>query len=395
MSKRCIWQKICGVGAVLLLLAGGVSEAATQSPTVQVGLETSKTEHTITANVPFNVTDEKGKRTYVKLRANQKAVIAIGEKGITINGKEISAFKVAVVVNSKSNKGILKLDGTPYRGSLCIDHRKGKTKLTTVNEVMLEDYLYGVVPNEMGYAWPMEALKAQAVAARTYVMHDMKKHASEGYDVCATTHCQVYRGKQKEHTRTNQAVDATKGEYLTYKGKVILSLFHASGGGYTENSEYVWGKREPYLRGVPDYNESPWEVNVTLDKLASVLKARGKSVGDIREIKLSKLEKQPVKAVDRGVSGRVRTMTIVGENGSVQVSGNDMRSMLGLKSTLFDIDKRTFEEKESGSFTIKGYGFGHGLGMSQWGAKAMADKKKDYKEILKHYYSGTDIKKIK
>jgi stage II sporulation protein D len=241
----------------------------------------------------------------------------------------------------------------------------------------------------------MEALKAQAVAARTYVMHDMKKHASEGYDVCATTHCQVYRGKQKEHTRTNQAVDATKGEYLTYKGKTILSLFHASGGGYTENSEYVWGKREPYLRGVPDYNESPWEVNVTLDKLASVLKARGKSVGDIREIKLSKLEKQPVKAVDRGVSGRVRTMTIVGENGSVQVSGNDMRSMLGLKSTLFDIDKRTFEEKESGSFTIKGYGFGHGLGMSQWGAKAMADKKKDYKEILKHYYSGTDIKKIK
>ena len=299
------------------------------------------------------------------------------------------------MVNSKSNKGILKLDGTPYRGSLCIDHRKGKTKLTTVNEVMLEDYLYGVVPNEMGYAWPMEALKAQAVAARTYVMHDMKKHASEGYDVCATTHCQVYRGKQKEHTRTNQAVDATKGEYLTYKGKTILSLFHASGGGYTENSEYVWGKREPYLRGVPDYNESPWEVNVTLDKLASVLKARGKSVGDIREIKLSKLEKQPVKAVDRGVSGRVRTMTIVGENGSVQVSGNDMRSMLGLKSTLFDIDKRTFEEKESGSFTIKGYGFGHGLGMSQWGAKAMADKKKDYKEILKHYYSGTDIKKIK
>lgn len=110
---------------------------------------------------------------------------------------------------------------------------------------------------------------------------------------------------------------------------------------------------------------------------------------------MSKLEKQPVKVGDRGISGRVRTMTIEGERGSVQVSGNDMRSMLGLKSTLFDIDKRTFKGKESESFTIKGYGFGHGLGMSQWGAKAMAEKKKDYEEILKHYYSQVDIKKIK
>ena len=395
MSNNRIWQKICGVGAVLLLFAGGVSEAATQSPTVQVGLETNKTEHTVTANVPFNVTDEKGKRTYVKLRANQKAVVAIGKKGITVNGKEISASKVAVVVNSKSKKGILKLDGTPYRGNLCIDQRKGKTKLTAVNEVMLEDYLYGVVPNEMSYSWPTEALKAQAVAARTYVLHDMKKHASEGYDVCATTHCQVYRGQQKENARTNEAVDKTQGEYLAHKGKAILSLFHASGGGYTENSENVWGKKEPYLRGVPDYNKSPWEVKMICEKLSAALKKNGKSVGEVRKIKLSKLDKQPVRENDRGVSGRVRTMTIEGEKGSVQVSGNEMRSMLGLKSTLFDIDKRTFSGKESESFTISGYGFGHGLGMSQWGAKAMAEKKKDYEEILKHYYSGTDIKKIK
>ena len=395
MSKKRIWQKICGVGAVLLLLAGGVSEATTQPTTVQVGLETSKTEHTVTANVPFNVTDEKGKRTYVKLRANQKAVVAIGKKGITVNGKEISASKVAVVVNSKSKKGILKLDGTPYRGNLCIDQRKGKTKLTAVNEVMLEDYLYGVVPNEMSYSWPMEALKAQAVAARTYVLHDMKKHASEGYDVCATTHCQVYRGQQKENARTNEAVDKTQGEYLAHKGKAILSLFHASGGGYTENSENVWGKKEPYLRGVLDHNKSPWEVKMTCEKLSAALKKNGKSVGEVRKIKLSKLDKQPVRENDRGVSGRVRTMMIEGEKGSVQVTGNEMRSMFGLKSTLFDIDKRTFSGKESESFTISGYGFGHGLGMSQWGAKAMAEKKKDYEEILKHYYSGTDIKKIK
>lgn len=396
MSKNCIWQKICGIGAVVVcLLAGGMTEAAVHMPMLQVGLETNKTEHTITANAPFTITDEKGKRTYLKLRANQKIAVAIGKKGITVNGKEISSPNIVIQVDAKSKKGILKLDGVPYRGKLCIDYRKNKAKLTTVNEVMLEDYLYGVVPNEMSPSWPMEALKAQAVAARTFVLHDLKKHASEGYDVCATTHCQVYRGQQKEHARTTEAVNATQGEYLVHNGKAILSLFHASGGGYTENSENVWGQKEPYLRGVPDYDKDPWEVKTTLGKLSSALQARGKSVGKIRTIKLSKLGKQPVQANDRGISGRVRTMTIEGDRGSVQVDGTVVRSMLGLKSTLFDLNKRSFSGKESESLTISGYGFGHGLGMSQWGAKAMAEKKNRYREILKHYYCETDLKKIK
>ncbi len=396
MSKNRIWQKICGIGAVaVFLFAGGAIEAAVPTSMIQVGLETGKTQHIITANAPFAVTDEKGKRTYLKLRANQKATVAIGKKGITVNGKEIASPKIAIQVDADSKKGLLKLDGAPYRGKLCVDYRKDKSKLTMVNEVMLEEYLYGVVPNEMSPSWSTEALKAQAVAARTFVLHDLKKHASEGYDVCATTHCQVYRGQQKEHVRTNEAVDTTRGEYLAYNGKAILSLFHASGGGYTENSENVWGQKEPYLRGVPDYDKDPWEVKTTLGKLSSALKARGKSVGKIRTIKLSKLGKQPVQANDRGVSGRVCTMTIEGDRGSVQIDGMAVRSMLGLKSTLFDLDKRSFAGGDNESLTISGYGFGHGLGMSQWGAKAMAEKKKDYREILKHYYRETDLKKIK
>ncbi len=396
MSKNRIWQKMCGIGAVvILLLAGGMSEAAKQEQMIQVGLDSNKTEYTITANAPFAVTDEKGKRTHLKLRANQKLIVAVGKKGITVNGEEVTSPKIAIEVDSKSKKGILKLNGAPYRGKLCINYRKDKDNLTAVNEVELEEYLYGVVPNEMGYAWPTEALKAQAVAARTYALHDLKKHASEGYNVCATTHCQVYRGQQKEHARTTAAVDETQGEYLVYNGKAIASLFHASGGGYTEHSENVWGQKVPYLRGVPDYDKHPWEVKMTLGKLESALKKAGKSVGEIREIKLSKLDKQPVRENDRGISGRVRTMTIEGERGTVRLNGTEVRSMFGLKSTLFDIDKRTFKGKESEAFTISGYGFGHGLGMSQWGAKVMAEKKKDYREILEHYYSGTDIKKIK
>lgn len=396
MSKNRIWQKIFGIGAVVVcLLVGGMTEAAVPTSTIQVGLETSKAQYVITANAPFAVTDGKGKRTYLKVRANQKVIVAIGKKGITVNGKEVASPNIAIQVDAKVKKGILKLDGVPYRGKLHINYRKNKAKLTTVNEVMLEDYLYGVVPNEMSPSWPIEALKAQAVAARTFVLHDLKKHALEGYDVCATTHCQVYRGQQKEHARTNEAVNTTQGEYLAHNGKAILSLFHAGGGGYTENSENVWGQKEPYLRGVLDYDKDSWEVKTTLGKLSSALQSRGKSVGKIRTIKLSKLGKQPVQTSDRGVSGRVRTMTIEGDRGSVQVDGTAVRSMLGLKSTLFDFDKRTFSGGDNEFLTISGYGFGHGLGLSQRGAKAMAEKKKDYREILKHYYRETDLKKIK
>ena len=277
---------------------------------------------------------------------------------------------------------------------------ENKGKLLVVNKVDLEEYLFGVVPNEMSPSWPSEALKAQAVAARTYALHDLRKHASDGYNVCATTHCQVYRGQKSERVTTNKAVSETAGEYLVYDGKIISSMFHASGGGYTENSENVWGGNVPYLRGVPDYDQKStvyqWEVKLTTDKLASILEGRGDSIGGICAIKLSELEEPPIKAEDRGVSGRVRTMIIEGENGSVRLSGLEARSLFGLKSTLFDFDKRTFTSDKNETITIRGYGYGHGLGMSQWGAKGMAEegKNKDglYRDILEHYYQGAELK---
>lgn len=304
--------------------------------------------------------------------------------------------KKSAVKSNDKNKTAADVD----KKSTADTQTEERTKLLVVNHVGLEEYLFGVVPNEMSPSWPSEALKAQAVAARTFVLHDLKKHASEGYNVCATTHCQVYRGQKSERASTNEAVTATAGEYLVYNGKTISSLFHASGGGYTENSEYVWGGNVPYLRGVADYDQKStvyqWETKLTTDKLSSILESRGKGVGAIRAIKLSKLEEPPVKEEDRGVSGRVRTMTIEGENGSVRLSGLEVRSMLGLKSTLFDFDKREFSDEKNETMTIRGFGYGHGLGMSQWGAKAMAEKGENkeglYREILEHYYQGAELK---
>lgn len=404
MRKKRIWQKICGIGAVaLFLLAGSTADtAASRAPLINVGLETGKSQHTITANAPFMVTDAAGKRVFLKLRSGEKLTVAAGEKGITVNGKAVSSQSIYIQLDAKAKKGYLDLNGNSYRGNLCVSYRKDKARLIAMNEVTLEEYLYGVVPNEMSPSWPTEALKAQAVAARTFVLHDLKKHASEGYDVCATTHCQVYRGQKSEDARTNGAVTATAGEYLTHNGKAIVSLFHASGGGHTENSENVWGQKEPYLRGVPDYDHhSPshkWEVKMTLGKLSAVLGNRGKSIGKIRAINLSKLKNPPVYEGDRGISGRVRTMAIEGEKGSLLLSGTEARTLLGLKSTLFDFDKRIFSGSADEPIVIRGFGFGHGLGMSQWGAKAMAEKGGNknglYKKILEHYYRETELKKI-
>lgn len=409
MRRKTLWCKVCQIGLVAILALGitcGAADAKThvksdRTPTIAVGLESNKTICTITCNTAFVVTDAKGK-AILKLRPSDKLSVKSGKNGITVNGKQCSGDRIAICPDAKEKNAMVTLDGTPYRGSLSLLRTKGKIGMTVVNHIALEEYLYGVVPNEMSPSWESEALKAQAVAARTFALHDIKKHAADGYDVCATTHCQVYRGVKSEHKESSAAVDRTAGEYLAYRGKSILSLFHASGGGYTENSENVWGKHEPYLRAVADYDQKSsdyqWTVKVTLAKLSSVLGDRASKIGKIRAIKLSKLSPAPMKAQDRGVSGRVTAMVIEGERGLVTLKGTEVRSLLGLKSTLFDIDKRTFGGSPSDTITIRGYGSGHGLGMSQWGAKEMAKKAGNkagtYKQILSHYYCDTELKKI-
>lgn len=404
MIKNC-WRRACTIGLTSLLLSVSIPSMiaeASHVPMISVGLETNKTSYTVSANTAFTVTDAIGKKVFLKLCAGDTVTVAGGKKGITLNGKSITGDRVMFRVDAKAKQGQLSLNGTPYRGMFIIGVVKGKTGLTAINRVALEEYLYGVVPNEMSPSWATEALKAQAVAARTFALHDMKKHAEDGYDVCAATHCQVYRGSKSEHKQTTDAVDRTAGEYLAYKGKIIISLFHASGGGYTENSENVWGKHEPYLRGVADYDHSAphyrWEVKLSVVQFVSVLGDRARKLGKIRSIKLSKLGQAPMYTNDRGISGRVRSIVLEGDKGSITLSGTEARALWGLKSTLFDIDKRTFSGKADDTLTISGRGFGHGLGLSQWGAKTMAEKGGNknglYKSILSHYYRDTELKKI-
>lgn len=306
------------------------------------------------------------------------------QNGAFLVGREKLRGEVLIIRPSdKSDEG-LALDGRRYRGSLELRHRGAG--LTAVNIVPVDDYLLSVVPEEMPTDWPAEALKAQSVAARSFALKSRGRHAAEGYDLCTTTHCQLYKGIASEKTASTAAVRATRGEVLTYAGQPIEALFHTDSGGMTESSEDVWGNPIPYLRAVRDtpLGTMPWTKTMSTAALEQKLAAKGHAIGRLRAIELSPLAVGRA-AKDRTASGRVKAMTVTGTKGSVTLSGTAWRSLLGLKSALFDA-KLTKD-----SVTFMGFGAGHGLGISQWGAKRLAETGKSYADILHHYYTGVTL----
>lgn len=351
-----------------------------------------------------------------KIKAN--TVIPITIKGNVLTAEGITST-AALSIRPLTTKGLVKItDGYTYRGYLEVMKSPTSSGLTVVNVVPLEHYLYGVVGKEMSPSWSQEALKAQAVAARTYAVSHKNYFKNRGYDMADDTRSQVYGGVAAEAPSIIQAVDATSGEIVTYQGKPIEAIFCASAGGWTEHSENVWGSPLGYLRGVADDSSRmpsySWSVSTTPEKIAANLTAAGKGVGKVTAITLSPLAKRPMKVADRGVSGRVRTMTIQGSKGRVQLSGNTFQALFGLKSTLFDFYQgkgtppnpdtgkaarsTTMTLKAGQAVTIYGFGWGHGLGMSQYGAYQMAKDHAGttdyYRQILAHYYTNTKLERL-
>jgi len=286
---------------------------------------------------------------------------------------------------SPTEGGRLYIGIRPYRGLLEL-RRTASGRLTVINEVDLEEYLYGVLKMEVDPEWPADALKAQAVAARTLALQSMGRFASEGYDVRATTDTQVYGGISAEDPRTTAAVEDTRGEIMTYEGRPIFAAYHSDSGGYTESSELVWGGRYPYLQAVPDpYSTGApnheWIVRMDLPAFEERLRRAGRSANGITGIEV----------VETTPSGRVGLVRITGAHGVATVKGTDLRAIMGatlLRSTLF-IVRITPDEQPLVEFL--GRGSGHGVGLSQWGARGMAAAGRNYTEILKYYYTGIEI----
>lgn len=358
------------------------AQPAKQGPDLRIGLAAGQGSVTISPAAGKGMARTDAGKS-VSLAAGQSYDVR-WQNGSFLVGREKLRGEILIIRPSDKSDGGLALDGRRYRGALELRHRGAG--LTAVNIVPVDDYLLSVVPEEMPTDWPAEALKAQSVAARSFALKSRGRHAAEGYDLCTTTHCQLYKGIASEKTASTAAVRATRGEVLTYGGQPIEALFHTDSGGMTESSEDVWGSHVPYLRAVRDtpLGTMPWSKTVSTADLEQKLAAKGHAIGRLRAIELSPLAIGRA-AKDRTASGRVKAMTVTGTKGSVTLSGTAWRSLLGLKSTLFDA-KLT---KDTVTFT--GFGAGHGLGISQWGAKRLAKTGKSYADILHHYYTGVTL----
>jgi len=277
-------------------------------------------------------------------------------------------------------------------------------KLQIINYLKLEKYLKSVVGSEMPKEFPLAALQAQAIAARTYALKLLGKN--EVFDIHSTQASQVYLGLEAETAKINRAVRSTSSLALFYENKLIEAVFHSSSGGRTENSGQVWKYQLPYLRSVIDYDQNStkyrWSKKISSSELDKIFS----DIGGLNSIQIKK----------KSNSDRVLVIKLYGPKGTKNISGKNLRKNLKLLSNKFDVNlkfnhinlenKLNFDNKVVGNSSleplppiptdyfllVKGYGAGHGVGMSQWGAKAMAERGANFRKILRHYYTGVQIK---
>jgi len=239
------------------------------------------------------------------------------------------------------------------------------------------------VGGEVYASWQPETLKAQAVVARTYALHQARSRSERGFDLEAGTHGQVYGGLDAAHPAAVAAARATRGERLTWRDQPILAVYHSASGGQTASAEEVWGRAVPYLISHPVENEedSPdtyWRARVSGPTLMRALEPLGIHVGPVRALRV----------LERSRSGRVLRVSVRGARGTEELDARALRSALGdtvIRSTMFQI------RAEGPDFVLVGSGYGHGVGMSQWGAEAMARRGASYRQILAAFYPGTQL----
>jgi stage II sporulation protein D len=375
------------------------------------------------------------------LRAEFDVLPGVARAGwhISVNSTLVGTEPVPLEFIAAAEAGTtISLNGRHYRGDLRLEPAGAGYVVTNV--LPLEEYLYSVVGSEMPSGWELEALKAQAVAARTYALRQVDPNAA--FDICDSTACQAYRGIQSETPWVREAVEATRGIIATYEGDPIDAVYSANMGGQTAASEDVWSNFVPYLRSV----ESPfdnlalksgwaaddyeWELALTPSQLLADLRHRGYD--------LTSLEGVSVIADDGG--GRATAVEIRGRPVVLTIYRDEIRYALGVKSTIFDVSTAdesrellvvsfpggrlsaaptgsraggyrrsiSFDEapamyrlSNGAVFTteilvpaqiiVRGRGVGHGVGMSQWGAQGMALAGEDYEAILKHFFTGIEL----
>ena len=337
-------------------------------PDINVKIAQGK-DFVVTATSFYQITDKKHTRLF-----SQPLLIKVTPSGININ-EEIWGEQVKIEPVGDS---FCQINEKGYRGYILV--RKNGNNLEIINILSLEKYLYGVIKLEISPKWDLSTLCAQAIAARTYAFRKLWK---EALPITNLSQHQAYGGIEAEDPWCTIAVDLTKGEILTYQGEPINALFHACSGGNITSSEQVWGQNYPYLRGHEDSfsNSSPyqkWTVRISRDKLEKMLQMANFQLKQIKALNIIK----------KDASGRAKSILIVSNDDSQSLSGEKLREIIGfniLRSTLFKV------KKEKNEFIFQGQGWGHGVGMSQWGAEKMGKMGYTTEEILQFYYPKTKI----
>ena len=309
-----------------------------------------------------------------------------------------------LIIRNSDKRGIW-FKNRRYAGELRVS--LNDKKLNIINYLKLEKYLRSVVGSEMPKEFPLAALQAQAIAARTYALKLLDKNKL--FDLHSTQASQVYLGLESETVKINRAVKSTNSLVLFYKDQLIDAVFHSSSGGRTESSGQVWKYQLPYLKSVIDYDHNSTKYRWTNKFTSAELEKIFPDLGGVNSIHI----------IDRSNTDRVLKIILYGTNRNKIISGKNLRKKLKLLSTKFEFDlkfnpsdssnvdnKLNFDNKLVNDFSpqplplipeeffllVRGFGAGHGVGMSQWGAKAMAERGSSFRKILKHYYTGVQIK---
>ncbi len=313
---------------------------------------------------------------------------------VNLFGDSIDGMTIRVMILDDKDSAVMKgrwdgsthLDGRRFRGSVDFV-KKDNGKFMVINRLPLDEYLYGVLYNEVSHRWPMEVLKAQAIAARTFALYQIRQNKGQPYDLRSDVYSQVYGGSASEKWSTTIAVNKTKGQILTYKGDIFPAYYHATCAGYTEDASNLWNVNLAPLKGVPcnfcsDSKHYRWTKEIPLRTLENKLTESGYKIGNISSVAI----------LSKNKSGRTDKIEIKDNGGtSVILKGKDFRQMLGpndVRSARFDVSIR------NDVLVLDGLGWGHGVGMCQWGAYGQARQGKRAEEILKYYYPGAEISSI-
>lgn len=346
--------------------------------------------------------------------------------------------------NADSTVGIAGANSGTYRGG--IELKSSGSAISAVNIVPLEGYLYGVISREMSPSWHIEALKAQTVCARTFAYSRINYHSKYGFDVCSSTCCQAYSGTEREDANVYNAVNGTNGEVMTYGGKPIQAVYSSSMGSSTESAEYVWGSAVPYLVSVENPYEKTaeiyngkWEKTLTLARATEIMNAKNYNIGTVTAVEAleyspaGRVIKLRVKGTDgekifereacrsifseatlsqkytvsAGGTTTYPSLTVTNGSATNQKPLNTLFVMSGsgaaaqAASEVFVSDGKTTKSYaasaaagDANTLVFSGEGWGHGVGLSQYGAKGMAEAGFDYRSILTHFYTGVNIERL-